>query len=597
MKKISFEVEYSLSILPHNLKQQSYLYYNFPKKFLTKRFYHHFNQWESFLRNISESKDIDDLKIILFMLISYNPTHNINFLTGYMVYKENFNIHDDQNYAQKFYQRKVRENINLLEQIIKSLKILPYNEIQKRILSYVDSFFENNFADLKQIFLALFVDINNDLHFPFNYVITKDEYKNYIRSLLSKKNLIDVFDEESRNMELMYSILSNEHFSNKISRNIIKNYFFDCNEIKADTSKNFEDKNNIIFNNILKKCIFPQNRSPYQDMQGSYFYISHSQMTYLFKKRDHRLDFFNAIKNNSLYKSFKKDFNTMFIFDEYGKILEGNVYSTGNSINSMYNGKKINDYDIFFSNKETAFRVIQKLVDLNPHIKNIFNKFLVLDEKDGYHLDLKNEIECLEIKTSSNSILYKAIFTKKSITFPDSSIQLVFSNIAEPQILIKDFDFIHCQFIVDFYADQFFAKYETILSILSLITKVNKDNPTPVKSVFRYDKYSRNNVDNDKNVLQDKEYWAWHQWNLTILLAQSYKDNWGVFKNSVLHGFYDDTLKNKISNSNNYDEFYKLYETQYKKLIKEYFFTYQKEYNPSKLLTESQINKQSSISF
>lgn len=142
------------------------------------------------------------------------------------------------------------------------------------------------------------------------------------------------------------------------------------------------------------------------------------------------------------------------------KLVEKNTIITGGCITSMLLGEEVNDYDVYFTNKETTLAVANYYV--NKYRSECIGPIDVLDCGDGKNVDVdllngifdesriymlipSSGISRYE-KTSSdvkNKVKYlPKVFTCNAITL-DNDIQLIIRFYGDAKRIHENFDFIH----------------------------------------------------------------------------------------------------------------------------------------------------------
>jgi hypothetical protein len=145
----------------------------------------------------------------------------------------------------------------------------------------------------------------------------------------------------------------------------------------------------------------------------------------------------------------QKDLNSLLeIFGPYEKKLDG-WFVSGGCIASLLRGEKPNDYDIYFSNKETMDHVVSLITqspDLLQHVEDVDQKYRDLMGKDG---------KC---------ITENAITMKNGLQF----ITKHYGNIR------KTFDFVHCMPVYKFSDRRLHISEEQYECCTKKILKVNE---------------------------------------------------------------------------------------------------------------------------
>lgn len=204
------------------------------------------------------------------------------------------------------------------------------------------------------------------------------------------------------------------------------------------------------------------------------------------------------------------------------KLAEKNVIITGGCIASMLLGEKVNDYDVYFRNKETTLAVakyyVEKFIDKNkilsennvPVIKELTKKNIkgvsedrvvicvgssgVASEESGPYsyfetLDPDKTHEFTDhMLTTSNAKDYRPIFLSENAITLSGEIQLVVRFYGEPDKIHDNYDFVHAKCYYDYNEDKLVLPAEALEALLSR-TLVYQGSLYPICSVFRTKKF------------------------------------------------------------------------------------------------------------
>lgn len=144
------------------------------------------------------------------------------------------------------------------------------------------------------------------------------------------------------------------------------------------------------------------------------------------------------------------------------QLVEDNTIITGGCITSMLLQEDVNDYDLYFRNKETAFAVASYYVEQFNEISEECNEVSVqCDEKTGRiklmipssgvgEIDYSEEDETQEfasrvfetVKKKSGNKYQPILLTSNAITLSDK-VQIVIRFYGEPEEIHKNYDFVH----------------------------------------------------------------------------------------------------------------------------------------------------------
>lgn len=208
------------------------------------------------------------------------------------------------------------------------------------------------------------------------------------------------------------------------------------------------------------------------------------------------------------------------------KLIEKNVIITGGSIASMLLGEKVNDYDVYFRNKETAKSVAEyyakkfnekhnmKTDGALPYtpevreetIKNIkgeeeervviFIKSagIAAEEQDEYsYFETMSEDTAIEFVESMatdkvDKEKYRVSFlSQNAITLTDS-VQIIIRFFGEPNEIHNNYDFEHACCYYD-YSDRDLVLPASALECLLSRTLIYRGSLYPIASIFRMKKF------------------------------------------------------------------------------------------------------------
>lgn len=221
--------------------------------------------------------------------------------------------------------------------------------------------------------------------------------------------------------------------------------------------------------------------------------------------------------NRKAIKSiFRKKFNDWIstIDNESVKqLVEKNSIISGGAIVNLLLNEKPNDYDIYFTNKETVLAVANyyvskfneahknvcesNIIDENERIRiNIRKQGFLVDEKfnfddDGdFSIDEKLIEDIADIVNSDKQEKpkYRPVYlTDNAITLSDK-MQLIIRFYGKPEEIHKNYDFIHCMNYWESSNDNLFLNPEAIESILNKELKYS-GSLYPIASIIRTRKF------------------------------------------------------------------------------------------------------------
>lgn len=144
------------------------------------------------------------------------------------------------------------------------------------------------------------------------------------------------------------------------------------------------------------------------------------------------------------------------------KLAQKNSYITGGAILSLLQGEEPNDYDIYFTDKETTLAVVRyyaeqwnkthsrsvEVQDVEGRVRvYVASKGIVSeDEEDQRAVDMGKDEEKLQQEKEKRKPYRPRFMSSNAITLSDD-VQLVFRFYGQPEEVHKNFDFIHCTMV------------------------------------------------------------------------------------------------------------------------------------------------------
>jgi len=164
-------------------------------------------------------------------------------------------------------------------------------------------------------------------------------------------------------------------------------------------------------------------------------------------------------------------------------LVSKNTIITGGSIANMLIGEKINDYDLYFTNKETVEAVTQYYINKIPE-KDRRN--IKIEEDDNGRI--KIFISSAGIYKMKKDGDYSPLcFTDNAITL-SNKIQVIIRFYGDANKIHENFDFIHCCNYWTSNDNEIVLKQEALESLLAKQLKYSSSK-YPVCSIFRIRKF------------------------------------------------------------------------------------------------------------
>ena len=212
--------------------------------------------------------------------------------------------------------------------------------------------------------------------------------------------------------------------------------------------------------------------------------------------------------------------------EEVKQLVEKNTIITGGCITSLLLNEDVNDFDLYFRNKETAFKVAEyyvntfktknklskfknwnkdvdiKVVDVADRIKVIVQSAGIVSEKNsdnyGYFETLptgdttannfiEDTLSYLKEQRESKERFRPVFLTSNAVTLSDDT-QLIFRFYGEPEEIHKNYDFVHCTNYWDSKTKELILNKGALESILTK-ELIYQGSLYPLCSVFRIRKF------------------------------------------------------------------------------------------------------------
>ena len=173
-----------------------------------------------------------------------------------------------------------------------------------------------------------------------------------------------------------------------------------------------------------------------------------------------------------------------------------NINICGGAIASGLIGEKINDYDVYFTNIETAKMVADYYIELTGvDTKPIITDFTDINGVTEPRLYLRTKsdgvrsIDVTEIAKDPAKRFYPRFITDNAISLTDK-IQLITRFTGEPDKIHSNFDYAHAMCSYNYFTNTLNVSQEALESMLSR-TLVYRGSLYPIASVFRMRKFIR----------------------------------------------------------------------------------------------------------
>jgi len=149
---------------------------------------------------------------------------------------------------------------------------------------------------------------------------------------------------------------------------------------------------------------------------------------------------------------------------EVRNLVKNNTVITGGCIASMLLGESVNDFDVYFTNKETTLAVANYYVHTFDKIKSLSIEVIngedgrvsikvndkgiaieggfkpdINDDPDGIATELENGVDEDESKPK-----YRPVFLSTNAITLSDKVQIILRFYGSPEELHKNFDFVHC---------------------------------------------------------------------------------------------------------------------------------------------------------
>lgn len=186
---------------------------------------------------------------------------------------------------------------------------------------------------------------------------------------------------------------------------------------------------------------------------------------------------------------------------EVRKLVRKNSFITGGAIVSMLLDEEVNDYDYYFKDKETAFRVLEYYVNEYNEKNGTFAKAEdndgvlqvyissqgVLGEPEGHELDIDNQ-EGLFKHDNDEIAEFTPVFLSSNAISLKGGVQLIFRFYGEPEIIHENYDFVHAKSYWDPKTNELVMPGKTLEAILTK-ELIYTGSKFPLASILRTKKF------------------------------------------------------------------------------------------------------------
>ncbi len=149
----------------------------------------------------------------------------------------------------------------------------------------------------------------------------------------------------------------------------------------------------------------------------------------------------------SLLKKKHEEFVNSIDDDRVRKLVNKNAIITGGAIASMLLNETVNDYDYYFTDKETVLAVAEYYAN-RFNAENKDHVVTVLDH--GHRVELSGNLGSIDVQTRTSDTTneqeekYVPIFLTPNAITLSGKVQLVIRFYGKPDDIHKTYDFVHC---------------------------------------------------------------------------------------------------------------------------------------------------------
>lgn len=181
--------------------------------------------------------------------------------------------------------------------------------------------------------------------------------------------------------------------------------------------------------------------------------------------------------------------------DAVRRLAKNNTIVTGGCIASMLLGEPVNDFDIYFKNKETVRAIanyyVNKYRTLHPaagniSIEEIDTRIKIKIRSAGVAGEMPQAEEDNEDITEDEGEKYRPVFLSANAITLSNKVQLILRFYGEPEAIHKNYDFVHC---TNYYCDGNLVLYANALEALLTRELRYIGSKYPLCSVIRLRKF------------------------------------------------------------------------------------------------------------
>jgi len=175
---------------------------------------------------------------------------------------------------------------------------------------------------------------------------------------------------------------------------------------------------------------------------------------------------------------------------DVAKLVKQNTLISGGCIASMLLNEDVNDYDLYFTNRETVFAVTKYFVDkfIKAQGKSYTHTITIEDTDDRIAIRIASDGKASYTESSKNINKYQPIFLTSNAITLNNKIQLINRFYGDAEEIHKNFDYVH---VTNYWLSSTRKVYVNQKALESLLTKELKyiGSLYPLCSIFRLRKF------------------------------------------------------------------------------------------------------------